>query len=179
MAGSPHRWRDGLCLAVGAGPPSTRSNGFAGRSASRRYQLWTGFPSIIPAVNRDHGARLQADGPAASIGIPKPLKPQSSSILPHRHGPQLARRARRSDAPTVPVPSKLVRCRPEDMVNAIRPWELEYYPRLTNLVSSPHCASARLYVIRRYSGERPDHIDVEALRCRTNDIPRLRVVVPE
>ena len=108
MAGSPHRWRDGLCLAVGAGPLSTRSNGFAGRSASRRYHLWTGFPSIIPAVNRDHGARLQADGPAASIGILNPsiLKPQSSSILPHGHGPQLARRARRSDAPTLPSPSK-------------------------------------------------------------------------
>jgi len=84
-----------------------------------------------------------------------------------------------SDAPAVPLMSLLVRCRPVDMVNAIRPWELEDYARLTDLVSSAHVTSTRLYVIQRIAGKRPDHIDVEALRCRTNNIPRVRVVVPE
>ena len=34
------------------------------------------------------------------------LIPQDSSLHPHGHGPQLARRARISDAPTLPSPSK-------------------------------------------------------------------------
>ena len=71
------------------------------------------------------------------------------------HGPQLARRARRLDAPTEPLSSKLVRCRPEDIVNAIQPWEDECKAHSTNFVSSPHFTSTRLYMIRRYAGERP------------------------
>ena len=81
--------------------------------------------------------------------------------------------------PRVTLPSKLVRYRPVDMVNAIQPWEQEHRARLMNLVSSPHCTSTRLYMIRRCAGKRPDRIGVERLRCRTNNIPRIRVEVPE
>ncbi len=65
------------------------------------------------------------------------------------------------------------------MVNAIQPWEKEYKTNYTNFVSSPHFASTGRYMIRRYALERPDRIDVVRLRVRTNNIPRLRVVVPE
>ena len=85
----------------------------------------------------------------------------------------------RLDAPTVTLLSKLVRCRPEDMVNAIQPWEQEYKAHYTNFVSSPHFASAGLYMVRRIAGKRPDRVGVERLRVRTNNIPRIRVEVPE
>ena len=84
-----------------------------------------------------------------------------------------------SDAPTVRLISLLVRCRPEKMVNAIRPWEQENKAHLTNFVSSPHFASARFYMIRWYVGKRPHRIGVERLRVHTNNIPGVRVVVPE
>ena len=85
----------------------------------------------------------------------------------------------RSDALTVLLPSKLVRYRPDDMVNAIQPWKQEDNTRLTNFVSSPHFAGTGLYMIHRYAGKLPDCIDVERLRVRTNNIPRLHVEVPE
>ncbi len=72
----------------------------------------------------------------------------------------------------------LVRCRPEDMVNAIQPWEQEDKAHYTNFVSSPHFATARLYMIRRIPGKRPDRIDVVRLHIRTNNILRIRVEVP-
>ena len=83
-----------------------------------------------------------------------------------------------SEPPTVPLGSKLIGCRPVDLVNAIRPWEKEYKAHSTNFVSSPHFASAELDMIRRIAGKRPDRIDVERLGVRTNNIPRIRVEVP-
>ncbi len=84
-----------------------------------------------------------------------------------------------SEDTTVPLRSKLVRCRPEDMVNAIRPWEKEYRALSANLVSSPHFASARLYMIRRIAGEGCYGIAGERLFFYTNNIPGIRVEVPE
>ena len=114
------------------------------------------------------------------------IMPSAKCLLPHGHDPQLARRTRRSGVPTffslpkcASDPSQLlVRCRPDDLVNAIQPGEHEYNAHLTNFVSSPHFTSPRLYMIRRIPGKRPDRIGVERLRCRTNNIPRIRVEVP-
>ena len=69
--------------------------------------------------------------------------------------------------------------RPEHLVDAIRPWECEDDAHLTDLVSSPHVTGTGLYVIQWIGGgERPNSIAVEALRCRTDRLPRVRVVVP-
>ena len=68
---------------------------------------------------------------------------------------------------------------PEDLVNAIQPREYEYEAHDTNFVSSPHFASTRLYMIRRIPGKRPDRIDVVRLHIRTNNIPGIRVEIPE
>ncbi len=73
----------------------------------------------------------------------------------------------------------LVRCRPEDLVNAVQPWKKEYEAHYTDFVSSYHFACARLYMIRWYAGKRPDRIYVERLCVRTNNIPRIRVEAPE
>ena len=82
--------------------------------------------------------------------------------------------------PTARRPTEfLVSGRPEDMVNAILPWEKEYKAHLTNFVSSSHFASDGFYMIRRIAGKRPDRISVGRLRVRTNNIPRSRVEVPE
>ena len=43
----------------------------------------------------------------------------------------------------------LVGGRPEDMVNAVQPWEDEDKARLTNFVSSDHGTSAQLDMIHR------------------------------